>query len=60
MDFRPLLDSERKQLLHALRSNAQDHWAIRMDRRDTSFSGVTEEVPDEEVITAIQSVPCHY
>ena len=25
-----------------------------------SFSGVTDEVPDEEVITAIRSVPCHY
>jgi hypothetical protein len=31
-----------------------------MDRRDTSFLGTTEEVPDEEVITAIKSVPCHY
>jgi hypothetical protein len=31
-----------------------------MDRRDTSFLGVTDEVPDEEVITAIRSVPCHY
>jgi hypothetical protein len=31
-----------------------------MDRRDTSFAGVSEEVGDEEVIGAIQSVPCHY
>jgi hypothetical protein len=31
-----------------------------MDRRDTSFVGSTDEVTDEEVITAIKSVPCHY
>jgi hypothetical protein len=31
-----------------------------MDRRDTSFAGAGEEVPDEEVINAIKSVPCHY
>jgi hypothetical protein len=31
-----------------------------MDRRDTSFVGTTEEVTDEEVISAIKSVPCHY
>jgi hypothetical protein len=31
-----------------------------MDRRDTSFAGTAEEVPDEEVISAIKSVPCHY
>jgi hypothetical protein len=29
-------------------------------RTDTSFAGVTDEVTDEEVITAIRSVPCHY
>jgi hypothetical protein len=31
-----------------------------MNRRDTSFLGAAEEVPDEEVINAIKSVPCHY
>jgi hypothetical protein len=31
-----------------------------MDRRTTSFRGITDEVTDEEVITAIRSVPCHY
>jgi hypothetical protein len=31
-----------------------------LDRRDTSFAGVTDEVTDEEVISAIKSVPCHY
>ena len=34
--------------------------AILMDRRDTSFIGASEEVSDDEVISAIQSVPCHY
>ena len=60
MDFRPLNDTERRQLLTALRSNAQDGRAILMDRRSTRFLGTTEDVTDDEVITAIKSVPCHY
>jgi hypothetical protein len=60
MDFRPLNDTERRQLITALRGNAESDRAILMDRRDTSFLSTAEEVPDEEVITAIRSVPCHY
>jgi hypothetical protein len=60
MDFRPLNETERKQLLTALRGNVEEDKAILTDRRDTSFAGVSEEVPDEEVIHAIRSVPCHY
>lgn len=60
MDFRPVTTEERQKLINALRGNAQDNLAILMDRRDTSFLGSSEEVSDEEVISAIQSVPCHY
>jgi hypothetical protein len=60
MDFRPLSDVERRQLISALRGNADNDRAILMDRRTTSFIGTTDEVTDEEVITAIKSVPCHY
>jgi hypothetical protein len=60
MDFRPLLDTERRQLMTALRGNAEDGSTMLMDRRDTSFVGTAEDVTDEEVITAIRSVPCHY
>ena len=60
MDFRPVSTEERQKLIDALRGNAQDNLAILMDRRDTSFIGASEEVSDEEVISAIQSVPCHY
>jgi hypothetical protein len=60
MDFRPLLKTERKQLLAALRANAEDGRAILTDRRDTRFAGTAEEVPDDEVIVAIRAVPCHY
>jgi len=60
MDFRPLKTDERQKLVEALRGNAEDNLAILMDRRDTSFLGSSEEVSDEEVISAIQSVPCHY
>jgi hypothetical protein len=60
MDFRPLNDSERRQLLAALRGNVESDRVILMDRKDTSFVGTTDEVPDDEVISAIKSVPCHY
>ena len=60
MDFRPLNETERRQLLTALRGNADRGTALLMDRKDTSFVGSSEEVPDEEVINAIKSVPCHY
>jgi hypothetical protein len=60
MDFRPLNDTERRQLITALRGNAENDRVILMDRRDTSYAGTTDEITDEEVITAIRSVPCHY
>jgi hypothetical protein len=60
MDFRPLNDTEKRTLLTALRSNVQDNRAILMDRRTTRFAGSAEDVTDDEVITAIKSVPCHY
>jgi hypothetical protein len=60
MDFRTINTEERQKLINALRGNAEDNLAILMDRRDTSFAGASEEVSDDEVISAIQSVPCHY
>ncbi len=60
MDFRSLDKTERDQLLKALRRNAYDGGTILMDHRDTTFVGMGEEVTDDEVITAIRSVPCHY
>lgn len=60
MDFRPLLEKERNDLWAALRDNAQEERAILIDRRDTSFLGTAEDVPDGEIINAIQSIPTHY
>jgi len=60
MDFRPLNDTERRNLISALRGNADNSRVILMDRRDTTFAGTSEEVTDDEVISAIKSVPCHY
>jgi hypothetical protein len=60
MDFRTVTTEERQKLINALRGNAENNLAILMDRRDTSFVGSSEEVSDDEVISAIQSVPCHY
>jgi hypothetical protein len=60
MDFRPLNDVERRNLITALRGNGDGNRAILMDQRDTTFAGTSEEVTDDEVISAIKSVPCHY
>jgi hypothetical protein len=60
MDFRPLAEAERRQLLTALRGNADRGLALLLDRRDTSFLGTAEELPDEQVMAAVKSVPCHY
>jgi hypothetical protein len=60
MDFRPLNEQERSRLRTALWSNGEQDRTILMDRRDTSFVGTAEDITDEEVISAIQSVPCHY
>ncbi len=60
MDFRPLAKTVRGQLLAALRDNADRDLAILMDRRDTSFVGTADEIPDEEVVHCIKSISCHY
>lgn len=60
MDFRPLTEIERRNLATALRSNADGSRVLLLDRRDTSFAGTADDVPDDEVIHAIKSVPCHY
>ena len=60
MDFRPLNDSERRQLISALRGNAEQDRAILVDRKDTSFAGSTDELTDDEVISAVKLVPCPY
>jgi hypothetical protein len=60
MDFRAMNDVERRQLISALRNNAERDKPIFMNRRDTSFEASVGEVTDDEVIAAIKSVPCHY
>lgn len=60
MDFRPLDSDERQKLIDALRGNAQKNQAILTNERDTSFAGVADQMSDDQVISAIKSVPCHY
>jgi hypothetical protein len=60
MDFRPIDDAERQRLINALRGNAGGEQAILIDRRSTGFAGTSEEISEEEMISAIKSVPCHY
>lgn len=54
MVFRPLNDTGRRQRISDLADLGR---AILIDRQDTSFAGATEDVTDEEVISAIKSVP---
>lgn len=60
MDFKPLSKDEQQRLRTALLSNAEDDKVLLMDRKNTSFVGVANDVTDDEVISAIKSVPCHY
>ena len=60
MDFRPLAEAERRQLLTALRGNADRGVALLLDPKDTGFVGTAEDLPDEQVLTAVKSVPSHY
>lgn len=60
MDFRPLAEAERRQLLTALRGHADRGVALLLDPKDTSFAGTADDVPDEQVVAAVKSVPVHY
>jgi hypothetical protein len=60
MSFRSLNETERTELMAALRANSEAGRAICTERKDTSFAGTVDDVTDDEVITAIKSVPCHY
>ena len=60
LDLPAILERVDGVLLTGSRSNVQDNRAILMDRRTTRFAGTAEDVTDDEVITAIKSVPCHY
>jgi len=53
MDFRPLAEAERRQLLTALRGNADCGIALLLDRKDTTFVGTADEIPDEQVLVAV-------
>ena len=60
MDFRPLAEAERRQLITALRGHADRGVGLLIDPNDTSFAGTADDLPDEQVVAAVKSVPCHY
>lgn len=59
-NFKPLNPQERENLISALRGNAEKSQALIISPKDTSFQGVSDEVTDDEVISCVKSVPCHY
>lgn len=61
MDHRRMSTVEVESLRDALRRNAAEDATIKMSRQDTSFIGVSNDDPtDDEVASAIRSVPTHY
>ena len=59
MDFRPINDTERRNLINAVRQPRTITAPIRPDRAATIHSSPAsaDEVTDDEVIAAIKSVP---
>lgn len=57
--FTPVNPEEAEKLRKLLRSNVEESKPIRMDPLTTSFVLDEAEVT-ENLINAIQSVPCHY
>lgn len=60
MQFKKLAPQEQKSLHEALRRNAEADTPLRMNRLDTTFIDSGTEPTDDEVISIIRSVPCHY
>ena len=60
MTFTPVSPQERQQLEDALVKNAFWKKALTMNPKDTTFTGTTDDIADDEVINAVKSVPCHY
>jgi len=58
IEFKALSQSEQEKLGKALRDNAESGTALRMGK--TTEWHEDEELTDDEVISAIRSVPCHY
>ena len=60
MNFTPVSPQERQRLEDALVKNAFWNKALTMNPKDTTFTGTTDDIADDEVINAVKSVPCHY
>ena len=54
---KPMSEEELKSLAQALRRNGESQEALHMGQ-DTSF--VAHPPEDNEVVSAIRSIPCHY
>jgi hypothetical protein len=57
--WKPMSDFERRELVSSINKNAMEGTAIFMDRKTTEFRK-NEDIGDEEVVSAIRSIPCHY
>jgi hypothetical protein len=60
VEFRPLGQTEREQLTEALRRNATDGAALRLDPAHTGWVPGESDMTDREIVNAIRSIPCHY
>lgn len=60
MDNRVPVREQRVHLLDALLRNAGENRVLLMDRKTTQFVGTADELPENETIEAIRSVPTHF
>ena len=60
VEFKPMTTEEREKLTKALYRNAEQNVPLHMDPLTTGWRPGEDEVRDEDVISAIQSVPTHY
>lgn len=60
MEFKKMDEAEIQRLQKALRDNVENGTPLRMDPLTTGWQPGADEIDDDEVISAIKSVPCHY
>jgi len=60
IEFKKLTPEESSRLAEALKRNAKDGAPLHSDPLTTGWIPGSDEVTEDEVITAIKSVPVHY
>jgi hypothetical protein len=60
MEFRPLNDSQRRQLLAAVYGHPGSGSVLLMEPPDSGYVNISKDLEEEKAIDTVQSVPSHY